>query len=51
MLIFKRDEKGCKSYKIPICDCGSAMLPKDLDVESGVWKCPYCMKEKEMKDD
>ncbi len=38
------------AHKVPNCDCGSRMLPKDLEAESGVWKCPYCMKEKEIKD-
>jgi hypothetical protein len=40
-----------KAYKVPECECGSRMIPKDYEPESGMWKCPHCMKEKEVKND
>lgn len=40
-----------KTVKVPECECGSRMIPKDLRNIGKDWKCTHCMKEKEVKND
>lgn len=55
MLILNRQ----KAFKVPECpSCSSYMLPKDLEMESGQWKCPpgqwkcpHCMGEVSVNKD
>lgn len=37
---------GNKCRKVPECTtCSNYMIPKDLEMESGQWKCPHCLGE------
>lgn len=39
-----------KCISVPICECGSYMIPKGLVLGKG-WKCPGCGKEKNEGDE
>ncbi len=48
MLIFNQNT----FTKVPECEkCSCRMLPKDLEIESGIWQCPYCVNELVLEDD